>query len=69
MLSPPPEDIFVGVPYGGLGEIGWQGNIIFLRDAALPQTQVTRVINSSREDPKGNVATLRWTTSAPTVTQ
>ena len=63
MASSPPGDSFVGVPYRDLGEIGVHGYIMLLRDAALPLSQVTDVI--SRQDPKGNIATIRWNGFCP----
>ena len=54
---PPPGDIFVDTPYWDVGEIGEHGYVMLLRHAVLPLTQVTHV--RSREDPKGNVVTLR----------
>ena len=63
MLSSPPGDIIVGVPSWDLAEVGKHDYTTLLRDAALLPTQVTHA--RSREDPKGNVATLRWNDFGP----
>ena len=57
MLSFPPGDVLVGFPYWDVGEIGYHGYVMLLPHAALPLIEVTHV--RSREDPKGNVVTLR----------
>ena len=55
-----------------LGEIRYHAYMMLLRHVCLRRTQVTRVrsrerlrltqvrFGRSREDPKGNIATLRW---------